>query len=168
MSSTARQTQHSHIRNYSLKAQTMVAGSKMLYSEPSAPATYNKLCKSSRWGGQKKARECLKEQWRKPKIKKGSERNKIQDINHRELVVNGTNLDTRTLCIIDLPKAQGLLSDFSLSKYEFYQTCLNYLGYRISSKGVEMDLAKVKVVLEWQRPRTRKHLQSFLGFANFC
>lgn len=30
-----------------------------------------------------------------------------------------------------------------------------------------MDPAKVKMVLEWQAPRTRRQLQSFLGFANF-
>lgn len=54
-----------------------------------------------------------------------------------------------------------------LSKCDFHQTTLDYLGYRISSSGVEMDPNKVKAVLEWQAPKTRKQVQSFLGFANF-
>ncbi|XP_015684957.1 uncharacterized protein LOC107300128, partial [Protobothrops mucrosquamatus] len=53
------------------------------------------------------------------------------------------------------------------SKCEFHQTRLDYLCYRISSEGIEMDPAKVKAVIEWQPPKTHKQLQSFLGFANF-
>ncbi|XP_039213407.1 uncharacterized protein LOC120314410 [Crotalus tigris] len=54
-----------------------------------------------------------------------------------------------------------------LSKCEFHRTRLDYLGYRISVAGVEMDPLKVKAVLDWQAPTTRRQLQSFLGFANF-
>ncbi|KAK9395798.1 hypothetical protein NXF25_019159 [Crotalus adamanteus] len=54
-----------------------------------------------------------------------------------------------------------------LSKCEFHKTRIEYLGYKISASGIEMDPAKVKAVLEWQVPRTRRQLQSFLGFANF-
>ncbi|XP_058041925.1 uncharacterized protein LOC131199783 [Ahaetulla prasina] len=54
-----------------------------------------------------------------------------------------------------------------LSKCDFHQTKIDYLGYRISADGLEMDPGKVKAVLEWAPPRTRKQLQSFLGFANF-
>lgn len=54
-----------------------------------------------------------------------------------------------------------------LSKFEFHKTKIDYLGYRISENGLEMDPHKVQAVVEWQAPRTRKQLQSFLGFANF-
>lgn len=54
-----------------------------------------------------------------------------------------------------------------LSKCEFHRTQLDYLGYHISNKGIEMDPKKVKTVLEWQASTTRRQLQSFLGFANF-
>lgn len=37
-----------------------------------------------------------------------------------------------------------------LSKCEFHQICLDYLGYRISDAGVEMDPAKIRAILEWQ------------------
>ncbi|KAK9401814.1 hypothetical protein NXF25_010170 [Crotalus adamanteus] len=52
-------------------------------------------------------------------------------------------------------------------KCEFHQERLDYLGYRISRHGVEMDPSKVQAVLDWQAPKTRRQLQSFLGFANF-
>lgn len=54
-----------------------------------------------------------------------------------------------------------------LSKCKFHKTSLDCLGYRVSCEGMEMDLGKVKSVLEWQAPQTHKQLQSFLGFANF-
>ncbi|XP_060539362.1 queuine tRNA-ribosyltransferase catalytic subunit 1 isoform X1 [Pantherophis guttatus] len=54
-----------------------------------------------------------------------------------------------------------------LSKCEFHQSKIDDLGYRISHEGIEMDPGKVRTVLEWAAPRTRKQLQSFLGFANF-
>ncbi|XP_070800868.1 uncharacterized protein [Pituophis catenifer annectens] len=54
-----------------------------------------------------------------------------------------------------------------VSKCEFHRTELEYLGYRISKDGLEMDPKKVTTVLGWQAPGTRQQLQSFLGFANF-
>lgn len=54
-----------------------------------------------------------------------------------------------------------------LSKCEFHRTEIDYLGFRISGKGISMDPAKVAAVVDWQAPKTRKQLQSFLGFANF-
>lgn len=32
---------------------------------------------------------------------------------------------------------------------------------------MEMDPQKVQAIMDWQAPRTRKQLQSFLRFANF-
>lgn len=54
-----------------------------------------------------------------------------------------------------------------LSKCKFHQDKINYLGYRISHKGIEMDPEKVRAVLKWAPPHTRKQQQSFLRFANF-
>uniref|UniRef100_A0A803TQ72 Gypsy retrotransposon integrase-like protein 1 n=1 Tax=Anolis carolinensis TaxID=28377 RepID=A0A803TQ72_ANOCA len=54
-----------------------------------------------------------------------------------------------------------------LPKCAFHQDKLDYLGYRISSQGIEMDPSKVQALLGWESPGTRRHLQSFLGFANF-
>lgn len=54
-----------------------------------------------------------------------------------------------------------------LSKCEFHQTCISFLGYIISADGVAMDEEKVNAVVNWPKPKTVKQLQRFLGFANF-
>lgn len=41
-----------------------------------------------------------------------------------------------------------------LSKCEFHKSTLDYLRFWISPKGIEMDPTKVKVVLDWQAPKT--------------
>uniref|UniRef100_A0A2D4I0M5 ribonuclease H n=1 Tax=Micrurus lemniscatus lemniscatus TaxID=129467 RepID=A0A2D4I0M5_MICLE len=41
-----------------------------------------------------------------------------------------------------------------LSKCEFHKESLDYLGYRISNRGIEMDPGKVKAVLDWLPPKT--------------
>ncbi|XP_077158510.1 uncharacterized protein LOC143820028 [Paroedura picta] len=54
-----------------------------------------------------------------------------------------------------------------LPKCEFHKPQVDFLGYRVSGEGIGMDPAKVQAVLDWEIPRTRRQLQSFLGFANF-
>ena len=49
----------------------------------------------------------------------------------------------------------------------FEQDKLAYLGMIISKNHVEMDPAKVTGVTEWPVPTKVKHVQAFLGFANF-
>ncbi|XDV17726.1 hypothetical protein PO909_023545 [Leuciscus waleckii] len=52
-------------------------------------------------------------------------------------------------------------------KCEFHAQSVQFLGYVISSEGIRMDPDKVKAVIEWPIPDSRKALQRFLGFANF-
>ncbi|KAI3655492.1 hypothetical protein MP638_002840, partial [Amoeboaphelidium occidentale] len=54
-----------------------------------------------------------------------------------------------------------------LKKCNFAVEKLNFLGYTISSNGVQMDDRKIQAVREWPTPRNVKHLQMFLGFVNF-
>nr|XP_017214371.1 uncharacterized protein LOC108191961 [Danio rerio] len=54
-----------------------------------------------------------------------------------------------------------------LSKCEFHQTCISFLGYIISAEGLAMDEKKVDTVINWPKPKTVKELQHFMGFANF-
>ena len=44
---------------------------------------------------------------------------------------------------------------------------VEFLGYVIGRKGIEMAQGKVKAVLEWETPKSLTEVQSFLGFANF-
>jgi len=44
---------------------------------------------------------------------------------------------------------------------------VEFLGYVIGRKGVEMSPGKIEAVLAWETPRSVTEVQSFLGFANF-
>jgi transposase InsO family protein len=52
-------------------------------------------------------------------------------------------------------------------KCEFEREEIEYLGVIISHNRVAMDPVKVAGVTEWPTPKSKKELQSFLGFANF-
>uniref|UniRef100_A0A670KGS1 Gypsy retrotransposon integrase-like protein 1 n=1 Tax=Podarcis muralis TaxID=64176 RepID=A0A670KGS1_PODMU len=54
-----------------------------------------------------------------------------------------------------------------LEKCQFDMTEVDFLGYKLSDKGLAMDSAKVRAVLDWKSPRNRKEVQRFVGFANF-
>jgi len=59
----------------------------------------------------------------------------------------------------------GLQAD--LKKCEFGVTKTKYLGFIISTSGLEVDPEKVSVVSQWSYPSSVKGIQSFLGFCNF-
>uniref|UniRef100_A0A8C1TGE2 Gypsy retrotransposon integrase-like protein 1 n=1 Tax=Cyprinus carpio TaxID=7962 RepID=A0A8C1TGE2_CYPCA len=52
-------------------------------------------------------------------------------------------------------------------KCVFHAQSVPFLGYIVSSEGIRMDPDKVKAVIDWPSPDSRKALQRFLGFANF-
>ena len=55
-----------------------------------------------------------------------------------------------------------------IDKCEFSVQSTKYLGFIIEAgKGIRMDPAKIKAILEWAEPTSVKAVQSFLGFANF-
>ena len=55
----------------------------------------------------------------------------------------------------------------SPSKCSFHQDRIEFLGFIISTDGLQMDKDKVQVIQDWPTPRRVKDIQSFLGFANF-
>jgi hypothetical protein len=59
----------------------------------------------------------------------------------------------------------GLQAD--IKKSEFGVTRTKYLGFIISTKGIEVDPEKTEIIHHWAEPRTVKGVQSFLGFCNF-
>lgn len=55
-----------------------------------------------------------------------------------------------------------------LSKCEFHQSKIDYLGYHLLHEGVDIDPPpKAQAILDWALPCTWKQLQSLLGFTNF-
>ena len=52
-------------------------------------------------------------------------------------------------------------------KCAFDVDSVEFLGYIISARGIEMSPGKVQAVQEYEVPKTLKDVRSFLGFANF-
>ena len=52
-------------------------------------------------------------------------------------------------------------------KCEFDCKEVEFLGYRTSPNGINMDARKVEAITNWKLPKTLKEVQRFLGFANF-
>jgi hypothetical protein len=55
----------------------------------------------------------------------------------------------------------------SIKKSVFHASEIKYLGYHISKLGIAMSPEKVQTIRNWAPPRSVKHVQQFLGFANF-
>jgi predicted aspartyl protease len=54
-----------------------------------------------------------------------------------------------------------------IKKCEFHVTKTKYLGFIISTDGIEVDPAKREAVISWLPPTSVRAVQSFLGFCNF-
>ena len=77
------------------------------------------------------------------------------------LILNNSHL----LLVLKRLREHGLYAKLEKCTFECNQE--EFLGYVISSKGISMDPAKVKTVVEWQTPGSLWDVQCFLGFANF-
>ncbi|SLM38760.1 gag polymerase env [Lasallia pustulata] len=49
----------------------------------------------------------------------------------------------------------------------FNVTEVDFLGFKINTEGIYMDLERIRAIEEWQPPANVHELQVFLGFANF-
>lgn len=67
--------------------------------------------------------------------------------------------------VFEILRSNSLFAN--LGKCEFGQGTLGYLGHVISAEGVEMDMDKVKSMLEWPQPRNLKQLRGFLGLTGY-
>ena len=67
--------------------------------------------------------------------------------------------------VLERLRNAGLQID--LKKCEFHVTRTKYLGFIISTDGIEVDPDKISVVRNWKPPTTVRGIQSFLGFCNF-
>jgi reverse transcriptase-like protein len=55
----------------------------------------------------------------------------------------------------------------SINKCEFHVKRTKYLGFIVTTEGIEVDPEKTAVIQNWKKPSTVKGVQSFLGFCNF-
>lgn len=54
-----------------------------------------------------------------------------------------------------------------LSKCSFGAIEVDYLGHKVSGKGVSMENTKVQAVLKWPTPTNIKQLRGFLGLTGY-
>lgn len=54
-----------------------------------------------------------------------------------------------------------------LSKCDFFQTSIKFLGHIVSAGGISPDPDKVKVIHDWKTPTNVREVRSFLGLANY-
>ena len=54
-----------------------------------------------------------------------------------------------------------------LKKCRFYQDEVCFLGYKVLSKGINMQAERIEVMKDWPEPKSVYNIQVFLGFANF-
>ncbi len=68
----------------------------------------------------------------------------------------------------EVPKAllkAGLYA--KLSKCLFSVTCILFLGFILTDKGVEIEEDRISAISNWPEPESVREVQSFLGFVNF-
>jgi hypothetical protein len=54
-----------------------------------------------------------------------------------------------------------------LSKYEFFIILVIFLGFVINIHGIEIDINKIEIIIEWPELKFFRNIQKFLGFINF-
>ena len=66
-----------------------------------------------------------------------------------------------------LQKLHEVELQVDINKCEFHITETKFLDLIITTKGIKMDPTKVQAILEWEKPRSIKDAQAFLGLCNF-
>ncbi|XP_058076442.1 uncharacterized mitochondrial protein AtMg00860-like [Magnolia sinica] len=54
-----------------------------------------------------------------------------------------------------------------LSKGEFWEEEVKFLGHVVKAYGIAVDLAKVEAIFKWEQPTTVTEVRSFLGMARY-
>ena len=67
--------------------------------------------------------------------------------------------------VLDLLRKNSLFAN--LKKCRFHKDEVRFLGYVVSSDGIQMEDGKIKVVKNWPEPKSVRDIQVFIGFANF-
>ena len=67
--------------------------------------------------------------------------------------------------VLDVLRTHKLYA--KISKCEFFQKQVEYLGHFISQEGISVDKRKVEVLQKWPTPANISELRSFLGLASY-
>ena len=66
-----------------------------------------------------------------------------------------------------LERLQSVNLRLNSEKCSWFKKSVRFLGQIISEDGIATDDEKLKVVRDWEKPRTIKQLRSFIGFASY-
>ena len=96
----------------------------------------------------------------------------LQDIDRVEKVVDDILVHSRTpqenlktvLNVLERCRKQGIT--LNPEKFEFLQSSVDYVGYRVSCDGVKADPKKVEAIQNFPAPTNITELRSFMGLAN--
>ena len=75
------------------------------------------------------------------------------------------NHDTHLRVVLETLRKERLYA--KLSKCEFWLKEVSFLGHIVSEEGIQVDLKKVEVIIEWKPPRNVIKVRSFLGLAGY-
>ncbi|CAN4124029.1 unnamed protein product [Withania somnifera] len=67
--------------------------------------------------------------------------------------------------ILRTPREHKLYAKFS--KCEFWLESVTFFEHVVSKVGIKVDLAKIRVVHDWQRPTTIFEIRNFMGLAGY-
>ncbi|GJS97827.1 putative reverse transcriptase domain-containing protein [Tanacetum coccineum] len=65
--------------------------------------------------------------------------------------------------ILELLKKEGLYAKFS--KYDFWLSMVQFIGYVVDSEGIHVDPSKIKSIKDWASPKTPIEIRQFLEAA---
>ncbi|OMO99822.1 reverse transcriptase [Corchorus capsularis] len=85
-----------------------------------------------------------------------------------DILVYSRNLDEHVehlRCVLDVLRVEKLYAN--LKKFTFCTNKLVFLGFVVSSQGIEVDEEKIKAIKEWPTPTNVGQVRSFHGFAGF-
>lgn len=54
-----------------------------------------------------------------------------------------------------------------LSKCNFFQIEVHYLGYLVSKESIAVDSEKIRAIMEWEAPKNVDEVRSFMGLATY-
>ncbi|XP_021986684.1 uncharacterized mitochondrial protein AtMg00860-like [Helianthus annuus] len=83
---------------------------------------------------------------------------------HTYLFHDKNDQEKHLRCILELLKQEELYAKFS--KCEFWLREVQFLGHMISDRGIQVDPAKIKAIMNLEAPETPK-IRSFLGLAGY-
>ena len=75
------------------------------------------------------------------------------------------NHDTHLRVVLETLRNEQLYA--KLSKCEFWLNEVSFLRHIVSKEGIQVDLKKIEVVVEWKPPRNVIEVHSFLGLAGY-